>query len=185
MRYTRKLTARLSAIHWLGLFWVYSGAGWLLALYLAAESGNFINCLLLTPPLALTLAVGIGLCAGEVWAWSAAMVISVLGAAQAALAAGMAAYSLFTLPSSYLPWLPAFFARTGEDAGRLALTAALVCGVLLVQIYILRRSYAECSTEEGALFGQLARFGLLPAGLMSACTLALLWQWLTNRPLIA
>jgi hypothetical protein len=80
-------TNPMTASRWLSLAWVYSAALWVLLLVGSLSAGWMGLAALAALRLAGTLAIGIGLCAGERWAWANAVCLALFeGGAAATLA---------------------------------------------------------------------------------------------------
>lgn len=176
-RYTRRIAAPLSVIHWVGLFWVYSSAILVVMLYQAAVSNDVAGCLILTPRLALTLAIGVGLCGTERWSWAAGTVAAGLISAEAALLASAAGAAILTQPAWYLPWQPLFLGLDLALTRRLAFWApavALLYGILAVLLW---REREECDVASRGAFHALGREGILAGGALAGLDLLLLWRW--------
>ena len=71
-----------------GLLWVYSGVPWLLGMSGALNQGWILGGAACGVCLAGSLAVGVGLCACERWAWAAGTCLAILYTASSAGLAG-------------------------------------------------------------------------------------------------
>src|SRR5688572_19997593 len=127
---------------WVGLLCVYSGAGWLFALIRAAGSGWLPGSAALLICLGGALAVGVGLCAGERWAWAGATCLAVVYATGAFLLTGWLAWGLATHPEA-LSWQPVVAGLPREAALRGAIIAGASAAAAILALRVLWRAQSE------------------------------------------
>lgn len=157
------------AANWLGLAWVYSGAFWLMALYGAVTSGWPEGAFAIALRLVATLALGVGLCALERWAWA-----TVVSACAFYTAVGLAAALLAVIkltagpPGSNLSWMPVLWglrASTVASGGWLGIAGGAVAGGMLLFLWHARPLY---DVPPRRAFTCLVRLGLFPAIALAA-----------------
>jgi hypothetical protein len=148
---------------WLGLLWVYAAVFWLWLLGKTAINGDFAAALPVLLRMVATMAVGVGLCAGERWAWAPAVVLAGLYGAIAALAAGIGLVALVRLPGGWLSWrsvIAGMNASTTFTAIWLLTSTAAICGGTLSVLWKRREAYDVASRRS---FTPLVHEGIIPA----------------------
>lgn len=155
--------ARKSAVAWLGLAWVYSGALWLLAAFWIARSGDPAVSIAGVLRLGATLVIGAALCAGERWAWAVAMCLCVAEGVLLTPLALLAGRAWLGAPGPLPPWQPVFLGLNASSTLGLAaggLAAALASAVGLV---VLWRAQGQFDVPYRRPFTTLTRLGSAPA----------------------
>jgi hypothetical protein len=166
-----------AVVGWWGLGWVYSGALWLVALAVVAAHGWALAALAIVLRLAVTLTLGIGLCAMERWGWASIVGAAALYVALAGAAAARAAWTLLTLPPGTLSWQPVFFGLPrGACASLLgwALAVAAIAGVGLRLMWGIRGHF---DVPDRRAFTVLLQEGAWPAVLLAVLDSFLLYGW--------
>lgn len=163
---------------WLGLAWVYTGLFWIAVGVTLFRSGEPLGAAAAAGRLALTLGVGVGLCALERWAWGAAACLAALyGLFGAAVAVGAP-----WLPAAAGAWAhvrnPALAYRAAVAWPLVAVAAALVVLGSAAVLGLLWRSQEEYDVPRGRPFGTLVRCGLAPAAATLVLDALLLLFWL-------
>jgi hypothetical protein len=160
-----------------GLGFVYLGIPLLAAVVHYAPQGS----LLLTASLAVcligSLALGVGLCAHERWAWAAAVSLCVLAAGCSVAVAG-AAIAALAAQSRALSWQPVFWGLPRASTQNLVCGAALTAGLAAAAVAVLWRGQADYDVPHRRAYTTLAREGALPAAvvlLAAALAGSLLW----------
>jgi len=162
---------------WLGLAWVWSGALWLLAAYGAFQAGWAGGVLLLAGRMGAAVAVGVGLCARERWAWAAGVCTAALYLVTAGSLGLLATGTLATLPPGTLSWQPVFWGLSSEQAGRAAWAAGGVAGMSLLGFLVLWRSRSLCDIPIRRVFSTLSAFGPWPTLPVALADGFLLYTW--------
>jgi hypothetical protein len=148
---------------WLGLLWVYAAVFWLWLLARTGLNGDFAAALPVLLRMGATMALGIGLCAGERWAWAPAVVMAGMYGLVAALAALFGAITLARLPGGWLSWravIGGMNASTTFAAVWLLTSTAAVCAGTLSVLWKRRESYDVTSRRS---FTHLVHEGIIPA----------------------
>src|SRR5687768_12719372 len=133
---------------WLGLLWVYAAVFWLWLLGRTALNGDFSSALPVMLRMVATMAIGVGLCAGERWAWAPAVVLAGLYGALAGAGAFIGAVALARLPGGWLSWrsvLGGMNASTTFAAIWMLTSTAAVCGGTLSVLWKRREAYDVAS----------------------------------------
>lgn len=157
----------LRYVLWLGLLTVYSGVLWLLGIFAAATNGWMVGAGILLLRLAGTLAVGVGLCAGERWAWAAATCLAAVYATLAAAAGSLVISGLASHPAA-LSWQPVAVGLNTYLAQRvLACSGALVAGGAGA-LWLLWRAQPDFDVPYRRSFTVLLHDGAWLAGLVLA-----------------
>lgn len=161
----------------LGLAWVYSGALWLLLLALLAQGGYFLAAGGVCLRLVATLAVGVGLCGTERWAWAMAVCMAAFYLALGLAVGTGAAQALVLLPPGTLSWKPVFLGLNTDDTVRLLVGAGLAALVSGTNLALLWRTQAHFDIPHRRSFTVLLRDGLWPALLVILVDLYLFFGW--------
>lgn len=170
-------TGRYPAAAWLGLLWVYSAAFFLLGTFSANDlgwTGGMVGALL---RLLATVAVGVGLCAGERWGWGSAVA---LGSVYSVLAAGFAARATWIYaapPPGTLSWMPLLWGLNLAGCGRAALFAWGAAALAAGNLWMLWRTQGQFDVPYRRSYSVVLRFGLGPALLIMLLDAYLLWGW--------
>ena len=165
-------------LFWLGLAWVWANFPWLVVTMVQFGTGETAAGVRSALHLLISLATGIGLCAGERRGWAAAVCISVLYAVACVSAACAAAWQLMNLPTGVLSWEPLLFGMnlrgwnlTVGWGSLLGIVAMGIAGLLWSQ-----RDHFD--VPERRSFTTLARFGLVPATVQGLIDLWMALEWL-------
>jgi hypothetical protein len=153
-------------LFWVGLLWVYSGILWLLGMLAAAQSGWPGGTFALALRLGATLAIGVGLCAMERWAWAPAVCLAGFYGCIAAGVAALSTWSLVTAPASALSWTPLLWGLNRLNCGRLAVFSLVVAVAGAGACSILWRMQTQYDVPHRRGFTLLVRRGLLPTALL-------------------
>lgn len=148
---------------WLGLLWVYAAVFWLWLLARTAMTGEFAAALPVFLRMVATMAIGIGLCAGERWAWAPAVVLAGMYGALAAIGAALALIALARLPGGWLSWrtvIGGMNAQTTFAAIWMMSSTAAVCAGTLNVLWKRREAYDVASRRS---FTPLVHEGIIPA----------------------
>ena len=145
---------------WLGLGWVYSGVFWLLCLFGTADSGGLHVVVAVAVRLAGTLALGIGVCATERWAWAAVVSLSGFHAAAATALATLGGAALLTAPPTTPSWKPLFLGYTLQGARGVVVAALCAAAVAAVNIGVLWPAQTQFDVPHRRSFTVLAREGM-------------------------
>ncbi|MFN3648870.1 MAG: hypothetical protein ACK47B_04740 [Armatimonadota bacterium] len=138
-----RASSGLGVLSWVGMACVYSAALWLLGLFLSAFGGWPEGAVAMALRMAGTLALGVGLCALERWAWATAVCLAGLYAVVSVGWAATAGWAWLSARPGTLSWMPVFLGLNLESCARLsvlAVAAALVSGGLC---YLLWRAQPE------------------------------------------
>jgi hypothetical protein len=165
------------AVHWLGLAWVYSSVLWLAAAFLLFSHGAPGVGLVAGSRLVVTLALGIGLCAGECWAWAPAVSLAVFYGFCGGSLAAIVACTLLTLPPGTLSWMPVFLGLTPGPALRLGAAGALVALVSLGTFRALWTAQPHFDVPHRRPFTTLLQSGFATALLVAMLDALLLNAW--------
>ena len=165
------------AINWLGLVWVWSGGLWLLGLLLMAAMGQPGGVLAFAVRLAVSLAVGVGLCALERWAWAAVVCVSAFYTAISASVAVAAGSTLVTLPSGTLSWMPVFLGMNVDRCLFVASAAVVVAVLSGWSLHLLWRDQAEFGVPYRRPFTVLLHDGAWQALPVALADAYLLYGW--------
>ena len=166
---------------WLGLGWVYSGVFWLLCLFATAGWSDRGVAAAVAVRLAGTLALGIGVCATERWAWAGVVCLSGFHFAAAMVLAALTGTALLTAPPTTLSWVPFFLGYTVEGCRRVLLSAGVAAGVAALNIGILWGAQAQFDVPHRRPFTVLVRDGLWACIAVLAADLYLLYSvWLSS-----
>lgn len=162
---------------WVGLLWVY-GAAWFV--FAAVQANNLgwpagIAAALLR--LAATLAIGVGLCATERWAWGPAVSLSGFYTVLAAALAVRATAFVAAPPPGTLSWMPVFLGLNLAGCGRAAFYAWGAALLSLGTLVVLWRTQPQFDIPFRRAYSVMVRFGLAPALLVIALDAYLLWGW--------
>lgn len=148
---------------WLGLLWVYAAVFWLWLLGRTAFDGEWSAALPVFLRMVATMIIGIGLCAGERWAWAPAVVLAGLYGAVAALGAVLGGVALARLPGGWLSWRAVIggmnASTTLAAVWLLSSTAAVSAGTFAV-LWKRREAY-DVATRR--VFTPLVHEGIIPA----------------------
>lgn len=167
-----------------GLACVYSGIPWLFALLGAISSGWLPGAAAEAVCLAGSLAVGVGLCAGERWAWASATCLAAIyavGAAGIATALG----SGIAGSGSALSWQPVAAGLTSGVAIRTVVLSVCALPVALGLLTLLWKAQPDFDVPYRRAFTTLLHDGAVPAAAIVAADLFLLyhaWKALIVRP---
>lgn len=142
----------LPAVSWIGLLWVYSGVFWIALLLRAGTPGSGGVIAL---RLALTLALGIGLCALDRWAWAGAVCLTSIYTLVCGAAAGAAGWTLLSLPAGTLSWKPVLWGLNAAACGRIAGASAAVALLSGGLCLALLRAAPEFDVPAGRVFSVL------------------------------
>ena len=148
---------------WLGLLWVYAAVFWLWLLARTALSGDWATALPVLLRMTATMIIGVGLCAGERWAWAPAVVMAGMYGLVAALGAVIGLVALVRLPGGWLSWrtvLGGMNASTTFAAVWLMTSTAAVCGGTLSVLWTRREAY---DVAHRRAFTPLVHEGIIPA----------------------
>lgn len=166
------------AVLWLGLLLVYSGAVWLLAMLSAASTGWLAGAVALLVCLVGALALGVGLCAAERWAWAGATCLAAVYAACAAAALALLGGALANQGNA-LSWQPLVAGLNRLTIERWLGIAAGICVGSLAALWILWRAQPEFDIPHRRTFTVLLHEGALSAAVVLAADLFLLYHaWL-------
>lgn len=157
-----------------GLACVYSGVPWLFALIGAVNSGWAAGIAAYAVCLAGTLAVGVGLCAGERWAWAAAVCLGAIYAAGALVVTAVLLTGMLTVRA--LSWQPVAAGLTYATAARVVSLALLVLAGSAGALALFWRAQGEFDVPHRRAFTTLLHEGALLAMVIIAATLFLLHQ---------
>jgi hypothetical protein len=167
---------------WVGLIWVYSGVCWLLGLFAASQAGWPEGVLALAVRLAAALAVGVGLCALERWAWGPAVCIAGMYAALGGVLAVSAFYTLLTLPPTALSWMPVFWGLRRGTTLDLGLAALLCAAAGAASLAVLWRAKEQFEVPYRRSFTVMLRYGLAPTlAVLSADAYLVATWWIGQR----
>jgi hypothetical protein len=161
----RKLEADSAAVPpaWLGLLWVYAAVFWLWLLARTGIHGDWAAALPVFLRMAATMAIGIGLCAGERWAWAPAVVLAGMYGVLAGLGAALGLVAVARLPGGWLSWravIGGMNAQTTFAAIWLMTSTAAVCAGTLSVLWKRREAYDVASRRA---FTPLVHEGIIPA----------------------
>jgi len=168
----RSRTFRLDGsrlVTWLGVCWIYSAVFWLWAVHGAYLAGWGEGLVANLVRLALTLALGIGLCATERWAWAGVVSVAFVYGALATLVAVAASWTLATPSPTTLSWMPVFFGLNTAECRRVCTAAWATAALSALVLWLLWSAQEHCDIPHRRPFRALLRFGWGPAvGLMAA-----------------
>ena len=171
-------TNRISVTGWLGLLWVWSSVGWLIAGLVAWGQEPHLVTAFVALRLLLHLATGVGICAGERWGWAWAVCSCVLAGVTAGGLGLGAGGTWLLLPEGSLSWKPVFLGLVPSQTGAAALIAtvlAMVCGLVLRILLRERQQFEIPNTRTYAL---LVQWGIMPSLITWIVDgYLLLWWW--------
>lgn len=152
---------QLAPAAWLGLVWVYSGALWLVPVWLGWNEGRGELALLAFVRSMATVGIGVAICGTERWGWAVAVI---LGAIYAVFGAGVAAWvgtALAQRPAGSLSWQPVLWGLTSAQCVRLLQVSAAVAVAGLGTALPLWRARAHFDVPAGKLYSTLVSYGLV------------------------
>jgi hypothetical protein len=149
-------------LFWVGLAWVYSGAFWLLGLLTAAQSGWPAGTLALAMRLGGTLAIGVGLCAVERWAWAPALCLTGFYACVGLVVAGITAWAALFPPAGTLSWTPVLWGMPVDQCVRVCVLCAALFLLCAAVAGVLWHGRSQYEVPYRRAFTVLVRKGLVP-----------------------
>ena len=165
----------------LGLLWVWSAPLWLLAAMVAWWSEWYLGAGVLLLRLILTMVLGVGLCAGEIWAWAEGFCLAILHLSATGILFLGALATLLFLPAGTLSWKPVFFGLTTGRCLDVAIAAGIISAASVLTALLLWRSQSQFDLPYRRPFTTLVRLGLLPAlGMFVLDALLLLAWWVPS-----
>lgn len=164
-------------VHWIGMAGVYLGTLTLLAL-LTTGGGFAVPALAaLVLRAAAAVALGIGICGLERWAWAVAVCLSALHLGVDGLLALIAGWRCMTLPSSVLSWQPVFHGLTADNCGGVAIVAGVGAVLAALVLYSLWTAREQFDVPYRRAFTVLSREGMLPTLAVASVDLYLVLGW--------
>ena len=167
----------ISGIGWLSLGYLYSGAAWMVAAVVFLLLGAGVGAGFAVARLAVTLWLGVGLCAQERWAWASVVCQAALVLLFSASAALLAAVTLATLPHGSLSWQPILLGLRRDSVilvGTLGTALAAVGGGVLTMLW---REQGQFNVPYRRAFVTLTELGAAPALLAILLDAYLVWGW--------
>jgi len=170
-------TGRYPAATYLGLLWVYGAAGCLLAAFAAGGLEWTGGVIAVMVRMAATVAVGVGLCAAERWAWGPAVALSGLYSLAAAGLASRATWILVAPPAGTLSWMPVFWGLNLAGCARVAFVGWIAAAIAGANLWLLWRAQGHFDIPYRRPYSVMLRFGLAPTLLIIALDTYLLRGW--------
>lgn len=152
----------LAPAAWLGLVWVYSGALWLVAVWLGWINGHGELALLAFFRSMATVAIGVAICGTERWGWAVAVTLSAIYILFGAGLAALVGTALSQRPPGFLSWQPVLWGLTSAQCVRLLQAAAAITVAGLATVIALWRARSHFDVPTGRLYGTIVSFGLVP-----------------------
>lgn len=168
----------LAPAAWLGLVWVYSGAVWLVPVWLGWTAGRGDLALLAFVRSMATVGIGVAVCGTERWGWAVALT---LGAIYAVFGAGLAVWvgtALAQRPPGVLSWQPVLWGLTSSQCARLLQAAGVVTVVGIATAAPLWRARSHFDVPAGKLYGTIVSHGLVTTLLVVLLDGMLILGWL-------
>jgi len=159
---------RGSAAAWLGLAWVLSNVPLAFGLLTIAAAGWIGGAAAGAVRLAGMLAIGIGLCAGERWAWAMGVCASLYYLVAAAAGCCVIGWAAATVSPTAPPWVPLVFGLNRGQC-RLAVLAA-VAGIVLALacLAILLPAREDYDVRFRRVYVTMLTYGVVPGALVVA-----------------
>lgn len=170
-------SAPSSPAAWLGLVWVYSGALWLVAMWLGWNGGRGELALLAFCRATATVGIGVAVCGTERWGWATAVCLGVLYAVFGAGLAALVGTALAQRPPGSLSWQPVLWGLPAAQCLRVLQAAGAVTLAGLITAVPLWRARTHFDVPAGKLYGTLVSFGLVPTLLVLLVDGLLLIGW--------
>lgn len=162
---------------WMGMLWVWMGVLWGFAAFRAGTGGGlWVACALGVRSIG-TIALGIGLCAGERWAWAPAVCLTAFEAAVAIAGALGTAWILLTLSPYWLSWKPVFLGLTRPLVAQVMIGSGVVAALSGACAALLWSTRPTFDVPRRRHFTVLTQVGLLPAGVLLLVDAYLLKTW--------
>lgn len=169
--------SQISPTNWLGLAGVYSAAFWAIPVWLGWSGGNGEAAALAFLRMLATVALGVGICGNERWAWATAMALAgayiVLGVSLCLLIAA----ALASRPEGALSWQPVLWGLTAASCQLLAALLGLASLISGATGWLLWRAQSGFDVPNRQVYGSIVRFGLGPALTVMALDGGLLLMW--------
>ena len=162
---------------WIGLLYVYSGLIWLWALWSAIRADAGGPAFVLGLRLAVTVAVGVGVCATERWGWAAMCCHLAIHAVGALLIAVVSGWALATRPPNILSWQPVLYGLVSADTLRLLTGSVAVVLAAGAALRVLWPAQTHFDVPYRRPYSVLLQFGFTPSILLAALDLLLLYGW--------